>query len=205
MRKRQKRMMVLTTISVFMAGALFLPGLVGAGEIEPPAEAVDGSGNPVSTMKTLDQIPPTWSQKLQCDGTACPRFELVLDGWAVLDKETGLVWEKSLGPATVDWGTAINNCYNKGVGGRKGFRLPTIEELASLVVPQANPALPSGHPFENVNLLKYYWSSTTDWVQPPLFAFSVRFSDGDVCGSNKVFNNICCVWCVRGGHGHDTY
>ena len=205
MRKRQKRMMVLATITVFMAGALFLPELVGAGEIEPPAEAVDGSGNPVSTMKTLDQIPPTWSQKLQCDGTACPRFELVLGGPAVLDKETGLVWEKFLGPATVDWGTAINNCYNKGVGGRKGFRLPTIEELASLVDAQAeNPALPSAHPFHNVQWLEHYWSSTTDWVAPG-FAFSVRFADGRVVGSNKVFNNICCVWCVRGGHGHDTY
>jgi hypothetical protein len=41
---------------------------------------------------------PTLSQKLQCDTQAtCPRF-VVLSDWknaAVLDKETGLVWERS--------------------------------------------------------------------------------------------------------------
>lgn len=43
------------------------------------------------TMKTLDQIPPTWSHTMP----AAQRFEVVFDGEAVLDKETGLVWEQS--------------------------------------------------------------------------------------------------------------
>ena len=41
---------------------------------------------------------PSWDQKIQCDAQAtCPRF-VVLSNWnseAVLDRETGLVWEKS--------------------------------------------------------------------------------------------------------------
>ena len=38
--------------------------------------------------------------------------------------------------------------YNKNVGGRGGWRLPTVEELRSLIdLRRAIPALPSGHPF----------------------------------------------------------
>jgi hypothetical protein len=41
---------------------------------------------------------PAWDQKLQCDTlTTCPRF-VVLSNWnseAALDRETGLVWERS--------------------------------------------------------------------------------------------------------------
>ena len=59
-------------------------GIALSGNLEPTAP-------PGSTMKTLDEIPPAWSQKL----SAAQRFVLVLDGEAVLDKETGLVWEKS--------------------------------------------------------------------------------------------------------------
>ena len=42
-------------------------------------------------LEKLEQIPPVWSQILP----ASERFELVLDGKAVLDKETGLVWERT--------------------------------------------------------------------------------------------------------------
>src|SRR5215470_9380827 len=52
--------------------------------------------NQVTSVETdLGLIPPAWSQKLP----AAQRFEVVLDGAAVLDHETGLVWEKS--PSTV--------------------------------------------------------------------------------------------------------
>ena len=42
------------------------------------------------STKEGSYIPHAWSQKLE----ASKRFEVVLDGGAVLDKETGLVWEK---------------------------------------------------------------------------------------------------------------
>lgn len=74
-------------------------------------------------------VPRAWSQKLP----ASARFQLVLDNDAVLDKETGLVWEKSPDTTTRHWANATIYAYQKTVGGRKGWRLPTVEELASLV------------------------------------------------------------------------
>ncbi len=190
---RTSMAIILGLMSMF----LFSPQLILAGNLNP-------STPPGPTMKTLDQIPPTWSQKLQCDETACPRFELVMGGYAVLDKETGLVWEQAPGSGVYDWNDAIRICYNKGVGGRKGFRLPMIEELLSLVDPQADglPLLPSGYPFSNVQVT-YYWSATTVSSNAEL-AWAVTFAIGNLYGSTKT-NSPFCVWCVRGGHGYDAY
>ena len=92
------------------------------------------------------------------------------------------------------WATAILYAYTKNVGGRKGWRLPTVEELASLVDPtQMNPALPSGHPFINVQS-GYYWSSTTN-VNDSSYAWYVYFNDGNVYGDDK--SDYYYVWCVR--------
>ena len=171
---------------------MFLPGLVSAGDLEPSAA-------PGSTMKTLDQIPPTWSQKLQCDGTACPRFDLVMGDAAVLDKETGLVWAKdaNIASGTATWQDAINYCRTLNIGGRIGWRLPTVEELSSLVdASEFDPALPAGHPFENVQS-NAYWSSTTYEDDSDLVWNVVIFS-GDVGYTYKVFDR--CVWPVRGGN-----
>ncbi|HHT9114963.1 MAG: DUF1566 domain-containing protein [Planctomycetes bacterium] len=142
-------------------------------------------------------VQPAWSQKLPVS----KRFQLVLDGAAVLDKETGLVWEKSPDTTTRSWFSAISYAYTKTVGGRKGWRLPTVEELASLVDPtQINPLLPSGHPFKDVQS-PGYWSSTAS-VSLTSNAWVVYFSSGDVYDGSK--NSSNCVWCVRGGHGHDA-
>jgi hypothetical protein len=96
------------------------------------------------------------------------------------------------------------------VGGRKGWRLPTIEELASLIDPtQTNPALPIGHPFINVQSDRYWSASTvvgdTDEVSDDTSdiggdtdeAWDVRFNYGYVSTYSKSSSGF--VWCVRGG------
>jgi Protein of unknown function (DUF1566) len=185
MRKRKKSMLALAIITAFMAAALFLPGLVSAGDLEPSAA-------PGPTMKTLDEIPPTWSQKLP----ASERFELVLDGEAVLDKETGLVWAKNanIADATKTWQDAMNYCCNISIANRKGWRLPTVEELASLVdTQQSNPALPSGHQFDQVQSFNY-WSSTT-CAGDTSGAWTVHLSVGLVLYGTKDYGYY--VWPVR--------
>jgi hypothetical protein len=56
MKKGQKSMLVLWIVTVFIAFGLFIPGVVGAGYLEPPTEAVDEDGDPVSTMRTLEEV-----------------------------------------------------------------------------------------------------------------------------------------------------
>ena len=122
---------------------------------------------------------------------------IVLDGAAVLDKETGLVWEKSPDATRRTWLDAIYYCYTKTVGGRKGWRLPTVEELASLIdTTQSNPALPSGHPF---NVQTYGCWSSTEYVDAPNgdSAWEVYMSNGYTRPSLK--GNGDFVWLVRGG------
>jgi len=116
---------------------------------------------------------------------------------------TGLVWDKSPNNTKLrDWVNACSYCYAREVGNRKGWRLPTVEELASLVDTSNNsPALPTDHPFTNV--MSYnYWSSTT-LADSTGYAWLVSFFDGAVFSDDK--NNDYYVWCVRGGYGHDGY
>ena len=57
---------------------------------------------------------PSWDQKLQCDNPAtCPRF-VVLANWssaAVLDRETGLVWEKVPSASDCDLAVRIKSLH----------------------------------------------------------------------------------------------
>ncbi|MCP5006971.1 MAG: DUF1566 domain-containing protein [Planctomycetes bacterium] len=155
------------------------------------------SGGPV------DGVNPSvnsWSQVL----TAADRFELVMGGVAVLDRETGLVWERSPQAATRTWSGAISNCMQRSIGGRYGWHIPSVEELASLKDPEnTNPALPTGHPFDtNTVQPALYWSSTTT-AYDTLSAYGVHFnSDYNHSDAKNQFHN---VWCVRGGHTQDGY
>jgi hypothetical protein len=153
-----------------------------------------------------------WDKQMNAKG----RFEVLpaFDNAAVLDKETQLVWEQSPGDTNGDgvvnfadlreWGVARSHCINKDVGGRKGWRLPSVPELASLVDPSVaapGPTLPAGHPFSNVQSSNY-WSATT-FADNPLFAWSVGFDNGLVGAFFKI--NTFFVWCARGPMNADQY
>jgi hypothetical protein len=161
-----------------------------------------------SLQKAVKHIPPSWSQKLP----AAKRFELVLDGAAVLDKETGLVWEKAPSPDPFIWGAAYSVCMNLQLGDRMGWRLPTIEQLASLVDPSVSPpgpTLPTGHPFSNVQP-DYYWSAKTYPLAPPVatpgavsYAWDVNFRYGFV--TIDLTDRTYHAWCVRGGETYEAW
>jgi hypothetical protein len=143
----------------------------------------------------------SWSKKIP---NAKERF-IVLSAFseeAVLDRETGLVWERSPSTGFRTWLEAMGDCYSRIVGDRLGWRLPSIEELASLVDPTQSspPFLPRGHPFTNVQSGgQLYWSSTSLFSTPPN-AFAMRPFDGTVQVNIKGLREGL-VWCVRGGYG----
>ncbi len=155
-------------------------------------------------VERIGAIPlESWDDKIPNAGN---RFKVLseFNGQAVLDKETQLVWELSPTPMMSDWVTSRFSCLNTAVGGRKGWRLPSIPELASLIdpsVPFPGPTLPPGHPFQNVQS-DFYWSATTD-AENPTIAWEVRFSNGNLTFFNKGGNAF--TWCVRGGMNADQY
>lgn len=190
MKMKGKKLLWLLSVLVF---PITYSGIAITGNLEP-------ANAPGSTMRTLEELQPSWGKKIT---DTSKRFETVLDGAAVLDKETGLVWEKAPGTTRRTWSDAIKFAYNSDVGGRGGWRLPTIEELRSLIDPTQSspPPLPIGHPFTNVQS-NVYWSSNTDAGDSSrawLMSLSVSvYNAGTAPKDGDAF-----VWYVRGGHGHN--
>ncbi len=175
--------------SIFGAGILALAAVLWiarAGNLQKPQ----------GKMKALDAIPAAWSQVLPAD----QRFELVMDGDAVLDKETGLVWERSPQYSARAVNYDARYCAELTLGGRKGWRLPSWVELQSLVDPsESNPALPAGHPFLNIVSGELYANDYNYTAYTPQAIFGVDFATGKpwyLAHSNTATSYR--VWCVRG-------
>jgi Protein of unknown function (DUF1566) len=119
---------------------------------------------------------------------------------AVFDSETGLHWERSPGSAEFTWTNANGACANRRVGNRKGWRLPTVQELASLMDGTQFGGLPASHPF-SVEEEDTYWTATTSALNTG-FAYIASFQlSGEVLTLIK--NASRRIWCVRGGQGID--
>lgn len=143
---------------------------------------------------------PSWSQTL----APTTRF-LVLANFnqeAVLDRETGLVWQRSTLPGIYSFGEAEVQCFASRVGGRMGWRLPSIQELTSLFDPAATaaPFLPAGHPFSVPNVFAIFSRSARALDSFDLF-FAVGSAGSTSLNVVPLPNNLGFgqAWCVRGG------
>jgi hypothetical protein len=119
----------------------------------------------------------------------------------VFDRLSGMMWPRDAGlaqfPLTWDeaqeWITEINA---KGWDGYSDWRLPTRSELFTLVShARTNPALPSGHLFENI-FPGYYWTATR-CSRYPRQAWYVHFGGGRIFRGMKHGSYL--VWPVRDG------
>ena len=146
---------------------------------------------------------PSWDQKIG----AVNRF-VVLTNWAsaaVLDKETGLVWERRpSGFGNFTWAAARLQCMTLTTGNHKGWRLPSVHELASLIDPtRQNPALPAGHPFvvraqSGIGHLTATMNAAVATQMWFVDSNTGAVSDGAFRVGSQGY-----AWCVRGGmHAH---
>jgi hypothetical protein len=139
---------------------------------------------------------PSWDQTLP----AATRFVVLsnMQNNAVLDRETGLVWEKAPSTDTTTWYNSLDACAHLNLGGRRGWRLPSVHELSSLIDTSVAvvPQLPVGHPFTIVAAT--YWTASIRINQAP---WVVNLTDGNssfVIGTAGPYSR----WCVRGGQNH---
>ena len=137
-------------------------------------------------------------------GASWPVTRFEVQGTVVIDHATGLQWTRdaNIGVFPCTWMEAfehIAEMNRQRHGGHIDWRLPNRNELRSLVSYQAKkPALPVGHPFENV-FLGWYWSSTTAAIHPA-YAWAMHLEGARMFYGRKDQEYL--YWPVRGvGNG----
>ena len=156
-----------------------------AGPLDPP-------GPVASTMRTIDELVPSWGKTLTSSGgCTSQRFTCVMGNAAVLDHETGLVWERVPFTPLEGWLSAATYCPTLDSGGRFGWRVPSVDELSSLLFAD----YPGPFDLGNQNGLSF-WSTTVDQVNTSrrwVVDFVGTFHWLDTGSATAR------VWCVRGG------
>lgn len=103
---------------------------------------------------------PSWDQTMP----AATRFVVLsnFNNEAVLDRETGLVWQQNPDSSAIVWTTGLGSggtCAELATGGRGGWRLPRLDELQTLNAGLFT-GLPAGHPF-GPNAQGAFWTANT--------------------------------------------
>jgi hypothetical protein len=210
MKKQIKPILVPAVMVAFICTGLFLPGLIGAGKLDPGKA-------PAPTMHTLDETGDDGDLE---KGVAWPDPRFIDKGDdTVTDNLTGLIWLKKANciqsgypsfdtdgteDGRVTWQHALdfvaginNGTYPDCGGGYTDWRLPNVKELNSLIdLGEWNPTLSSDHPFTGL-VADRHWSSTTSTYGSGEHALYVSWYYG-VTNFLYKWNNYF-VWPVRGG------
>ncbi|MDD2900426.1 MAG: DUF1566 domain-containing protein [Desulfuromonadaceae bacterium] len=183
-----------------LSGAVYAAPAIGSLQtLGIGTQEITSEGNKISVSTVQAAAPqPAWSKKI----SGAERWQSVFEGKAVLDKETGLIWQKVTNGQTSSWADAIWTCYDLSLDGRKGWRLPSLEELTSLVdTTSMKPALPSGHPFTDspTTLSGQYWSATTHAILPEQ-AWFIDLKDAHINHKRTTGDSAAHMYsrCVRG-------
>jgi hypothetical protein len=217
---RANTVLLILILAVGIGIVAMLASGARGGPLDPP-------GAPASTMHTLDElyttannVPQSWDRKLDSTngsfgfpllpaGCNSDRFQCVFwrqitlsvsayDG--VLDRETGLVWQRAPSISAGHWDAARQYCATVNTGGRNGWRLPTTAEFLSLRDESiaTDPQLPSGNPFVMSQTGTGWWTSTEN-LSNPADADAVSLGpNSQLLASPEKANSALSAWCVRG-------
>jgi hypothetical protein len=204
-------------ISMVIGACWLFPARLWAETAEPSSAAAD----PAQVQERA--VLPTTPQR-EPPPPPNPRFQVVLGGFGVLDKETLLVWQRQVMAASVTADNAAATCRHDRGASRLGWRLATGAELGSLLdLTRNSPALPIGHPFSLPSSALQVWtadryqllkSNSAGWEENTI-GYIVSLKDGreseyylQTRGASPngtpmkaAVNNptlTAAVWCVRG-------
>ncbi len=125
-----------------------------------------------------------------------PVFAVYVDNGngTVTDNTTKLIWQKAEDGTTRSMANATAYCQNLVLGGYSDWRLPRIDELATIVdysrYPTIDPAFAALKGME-------FWSSSNMAMDPTRRGWLVGFYDGTVFTYSKT--SVYYTRCVRGG------
>lgn len=173
-----------------VAGAVLIGGglLLNYGSEVPSTGAQAASANQFTVMvNKLNQIiAPVGEYStvqsrsvVNTNNSSASRFVIAFPG-AVLDKQTGLVWEETPDATPRTWTDATRYCIDKTVGGTIGWRLPSTAELKSVQDPSMMPPFVPVGVFTDVQSTTY-WSASTAAKAPAGVSF-VHLVDERVSG-----------------------
>jgi Protein of unknown function (DUF1566) len=162
-----------------------------------------GSVPSSSSSSSSGAVAGNYTNRWDTNNPSASRFTTTFPG-AVLDKNTGLVWEQLPGGTLRSWRDARIDCVEKNVGGTRGWRLPSVVELASLIDPLLGTPFVPLNVFNSVKMAAY-WSATVDATATNLVLLvDLDTTSGTTATSSKTSGSAY-VWCVRGPMQESVY
>jgi hypothetical protein len=138
---------------------------------------------------------PAWDQQM----APSTRFVVLanMNSDAVLDRETGLVWDRQPKRHEFDGKT----CHD-ALGNRYGWRLPSVSEVLSLIDATTGD-LPVGHPFQFPgSTFSGSFATSSVWFESIPNTFTIVVVTGGGIAPRAVGLGVAAdQWCVRGGSG----
>jgi hypothetical protein len=126
-------------------------------------------------------------------------IETFIEANTLIDYDTGLEWQNNYDTKTVqrDWQGAKQYCKQLTLRSKSDWRLPTIQELQSIVDVNLEPAIKKGFKYVgDYEGIQNYWSSTR-LVFDDSSAWYINFGNGDTADTTTSDSRHF-VRCVRG-------
>lgn len=178
-----------STVVVFAIGFAWSSFALADEATSPPAPSTtvqEEKATPAESDEVQERsVLPTTQPQREPPPPPNPRFEVILGGAGVLDKETLLVWQRQVAATLVSADNVARACEYYRAGRR--WRLSDGAELGSLLdITTSSPALPIGHPFSLPNSALQVWiadrdqrltSNSLGW-QENLSGYMVSLKDG---------------------------